>query len=119
MRLIALLLPLTERFGSLATLPAAAMPSAATWCPCLCIKASASACTRAGRGTSRLLNDLDPPLDVSVGDLPGAARRKETHVGIGIARHWGIFGASQLPGNINGGPNFLVADVESTLSTVW
>jgi outer membrane protein len=70
---------------------------------------------RRGRATSRFLNYLDPSLDVSVGDLVGAKRLKETYLGIGIAHRSGIFGASQILGNINGGSNFLYGYVESTL----
>lgn len=70
---------------------------------------------RRGRETSRFLNYLDPSLDISVGDLVGSKRLKETYAGIGISHRSGIFGASRILGNINGGSNFLYAYVESTL----
>lgn len=68
---------------------------------------------RRGRDTSRFLNYLDPSLDVSVGDLIGSGRLKETYAGIGISHRSGIFGASQILGNINGGSNYLVVYVEA------
>lgn len=70
---------------------------------------------RRGRETSRFLNYLDPSLDVSVGDLVGSTRLKQTYLGIGISHRSGIFGASQILGNINGGSNFLYGYVESAL----
>ena len=70
---------------------------------------------RRGRETSRFLNYLDPSLDISVGDLVGSKRLKETYVGIGISHRSGIFGASQILGNINGGSNYLYGYVESKL----
>jgi outer membrane protein len=70
---------------------------------------------RRGRETSRFLNYLDPSLDVSVGDLVGSKRLKETYMGIGISHRSGIFGASQIFGNINGGSNYLYGYVESKM----
>lgn len=70
---------------------------------------------RRGRQTSRFLNYLDPSLDVSLGDLLGEKRLKETYMGIGISHRSGIFGASQLLGNINGGSNYLYGYIESKM----
>ncbi|MDB5910339.1 MAG: MipA/OmpV family protein [Massilia sp.] len=70
---------------------------------------------RRGRDTSRFLNYLDPSLDVSVGDLIGAPQLKETYMGIGISHRSGIFGASQILGNINGGSNYLYGYIESKM----
>lgn len=70
---------------------------------------------RRGRETSRFLNYLDPSLDLSVGDLVGSRRLKQTYLGIGISHRSGIFGASQILGNINGGSNFLYTYVETAL----
>ncbi|MDB5934149.1 MAG: MltA-interacting MipA [Massilia sp.] len=70
---------------------------------------------RRGRDTSRFLNYLDPTLDVSVGDLVGSKRLKETYLGIGISHRSGIFGASQILGNINGGSNYLYGYIESKM----
>jgi outer membrane protein len=70
---------------------------------------------RRGRDTSRLLNYLDPTLDVSVGRITGAHKYDQTYLGIGISHRSGIFGASQLLGNINGGSNYLYAYLEAKL----
>jgi outer membrane protein len=70
---------------------------------------------RRGRNTSRLLNYLDPSLDFSVGDLVGSKRMKETYLGIGISHRSGIFGASQLLGNINGGSNYVYGYLEAKM----
>lgn len=70
---------------------------------------------RRGRATSKLLNYLDPTIDVSVGDLVGSRRLHDTMLGVGISHRSGIFGTSQLLGNINGGSNYLYAYLETTL----
>jgi outer membrane protein len=70
---------------------------------------------RRGRATSRLLNYLDPSLDFSLEDLTGARRWRNSVVGVGVSHRSGIFGASQLLGNMNGGSNYLYAYLESTL----
>jgi outer membrane protein len=68
---------------------------------------------RRGRATNRLLNYLDPSVDASLGDLVGSRRLKETYVGVGLSHRSGIFGSSQLLGNINGGSNYLYGYLES------
>ncbi|MES2296011.1 MAG: MipA/OmpV family protein [Pseudomonadota bacterium] len=70
---------------------------------------------RRGRETSKLLNYLDPSLDVSVGDLLGVKKLKESYLGIGVSHRSGIFGYSQLLGNINGGSNYLYTYLETKL----
>jgi outer membrane protein len=67
---------------------------------------------RRGENTSRLLNYLEPSIDVSVGDLIGSRLLKETYFGFGVSHRSGIFGASQLLGNVNGGSNYLYSYVE-------
>jgi outer membrane protein len=67
---------------------------------------------RRGRATSRLLNYLDPSIDVSVGDVFGNPRLKESYIGLGISHRSGIFGASQIFGNINGGSNYFYTYLE-------
>jgi outer membrane protein len=71
--------------------------------------------SRRGRETSRLLNFLDPSFDVSVGDLLGVAQWKERYIGVGVSHRSGIFGASQILGNINGGSNYLYLYFETKL----
>ncbi len=68
-----------------------------------------------GRSTSKLLNYLDPSIDFSVGDLIGARALKETYFGVGASHRSGIFGASQMLGNVNGGSNYLYTYIESKL----
>jgi outer membrane protein len=71
--------------------------------------------SRRGRATNRLLNYLDPSVDVSLGDLVGNRRLKETFIGVGLSHRSGIFGSSQILGNINGGSNYLYGYIESKL----
>ncbi len=66
-----------------------------------------------GKTTSRLLNYLDPTIDVSVGDLFGVRSLKETFVGFGVSHRSGIFGASRLLGNVSGGSNYIYTYVET------
>ena len=63
--------------------------------------------------TSRLLNYMDPTIDVSVGDLFGSRRLKDTFVGIGVSHRSGIFGASRLLGSVSGGSNYIYTYVET------
>lgn len=67
-----------------------------------------------GRSTSKLLNTFDPTLDLSVGDLLCVKRLRETYAGVGVAHRSGIFGTSQLLGNVNGGSNYLYGYVETS-----
>lgn len=70
---------------------------------------------RRGRATSRLLNYLDPSVDINLGDLLRSQRLKHTVIGVGISHRSGIFGTSELLGNINGGSNYLYGFVETRL----
>lgn len=65
-----------------------------------------------GRSSSRLLNYLDPSIDVSLGDLIGVRSMHDTYVGIGVSHRSGIFGASRLLGNVNGGSNYIYSYLE-------
>ncbi len=58
---------------------------------------------RRGRNSSRLLNYLDPSIDISVGDLLGARSLANTFAGFGVSHRSGIFGSSRFLGNVNGG----------------
>jgi len=69
---------------------------------------------RRGRTTSRLLNTLDPTADFSIGDLVGVASLRETYLGAGVSHRSGIFGTSQLLGNVNGGSNYIYGYVETS-----
>jgi outer membrane protein len=68
-----------------------------------------------GKPTSRLLQYLDPTLDVNLGDLIGSRVLKETYIGFGVSHRSGIFGASRLLGNVNGGSNYIYTYIESAL----
>jgi outer membrane protein len=65
-----------------------------------------------GRDTSRLLNYMDPTIDVSLGDVVRVRRLRETYVGLGVSHRSGIFGSSQLLGNVDGGSNYIYSYVE-------
>ncbi|MBG6073732.1 MULTISPECIES: MipA/OmpV family protein [unclassified Polaromonas] len=68
-----------------------------------------------GKPASRLLNYLDPTLDVSLGDLVGSRALKDTFIGFGVSHRSGIFGSSRLLGNVSGGSNYIYTYVESAL----
>jgi len=65
-----------------------------------------------GRGTSRILNYLNPTIDFSVGDLIGSRAMKETYLGLGTSHRSGMFGSSQVLGNVDGGSNFIYTYLE-------
>jgi outer membrane protein len=67
-----------------------------------------------GRVTSRLLNTFDPTADVNVGDVLGMKRLRETYAGVGVSHRSGIFGTSQVFGNVNGGSNYIYGYVETS-----
>ena len=75
----------------------------------------ASSQAAAGKTASRLLNYLDPTIDVSLGDLLGSRTLKETYIGFGVSHRSGIFGASRLLGSVNGGSNYIYTYVETAL----
>jgi MipA family protein len=68
-----------------------------------------------GKSTSKLLNYLDPTIDISLGDVFGSRALKETYLGFGVSHRSGIFGASRLLGNVNGGSNYLYTYIETAL----
>jgi MipA family protein len=73
----------------------------------------ASSTAAGNEPTSRLLQYLDPTLDVSLGDLIGSRRLKDTFIGVGVSHRSGIFGTSRLLGNVNGGSNYIYGYLES------
>ncbi len=70
---------------------------------------------RRGRNTSKLLNCLDPSIDVSVGDLLGVRALRQAYFGFGVSHRSGIFASSQLLGNVNGGSNYIYTYAEWAL----
>ena len=75
----------------------------------------ASSQAQDGKPASRLLNYLDPTIDVSLGDVLGSRALKNTFIGVGVSHRSGIFGSSRLLGNVSGGSNYLYTYVESAL----
>ena len=67
------------------------------------------------RNASKLLTYLDPSIDVSVGDLFGVRSLRETYFGFGASHRSGIFGTSQLLGNVNGGSNYIYSYIETKM----
>jgi outer membrane protein len=67
------------------------------------------------RPTSKLLNYLDPTIDVNVGDIVGADSWKDTYFGLGISHRSGIFASSRLLGSVDGGSNYIYAYLETSL----
>ena len=65
--------------------------------------------------TSRLLQLLDPTIDVNLGDLLGSRALKTTYLGFGVLHRSGVFGASRLFGNVNGGSNYIYTYLETAL----
>jgi MipA family protein len=71
---------------------------------------------RRDRGTSRLLNYLEPTVDVNLGDIVRVKALTDTYAGFGVSHRSGIFGQSRALGNVNGGSNFIYFYVESLLT---
>ena len=69
---------------------------------------------RRERPTSKLLNYLDPTIDVNVGDIFRSESWKKTYFGLGISHRSGIFASSRLLGSVNGGSNYIYAYLESS-----
>ncbi len=61
---------------------------------------------------NKLLTYLDPTIDVSLGDLVGSRRLRNTFIGIGVSHRSGIFGLSRLLGSVDGGSNYIYTYVE-------
>ena len=71
--------------------------------------------SQGAKTTSRLLQYLDPTIDISLGDLIGSRALKETYLGFGVSHRSGVFGASRLFGNVNGGSNYIYTYLETAL----
>lgn len=68
-----------------------------------------------GRNTSKILQYLDPSIDVSVGDIVGVKKLHDTYFGFGVSHRSGIFGTSELFGDVNGGSNYIYTYIETKL----
>lgn len=64
------------------------------------------------RSSSRLLNYLDPSVDISLGDMIGVKTMRDTYLGLGVSHRSGVFGTSRLFGNVNGGSNYIYSYLE-------
>ena len=67
------------------------------------------------KSASRMLNYLDPTIDISLGNLIGVPSMKETYVGVGVSHRSGIFGSSRMLGNVDGGSNYIYTYLEWTI----
>ncbi|HEY0332442.1 MAG TPA: MipA/OmpV family protein [Stenotrophomonas sp.] len=70
---------------------------------------------RRERNTSKLLNYLDPTIDVSLGDIFGSRRWHDLYFGFGVSHRSGIFGNAQMLGTVDGGSNYIYAYLEAAL----
>lgn len=68
---------------------------------------------RREKNTSKLLNYLEPSIDVSVGDLFGSKRWHDVYFGFAVSHRSGIFASSELLGAVDGGSNYIYAYVEA------
>ena len=71
--------------------------------------------TTGPKPASRILQSLDPTIDVSLGDLLGYRPLRQTYFGFGVSHRSGVFGSSRLLGNVNGGSNYIYTYIESAL----
>lgn len=69
---------------------------------------------RRGRGQWKMLNYMDPTIDVRLGDILRSPSLKETYVGLGVSHRSGMFGKSQFFGDVNGGSNYIYGYVETS-----
>jgi len=67
---------------------------------------------RRERNTSKVLNYLDPSIDVSLGDIFGSERWHELYFGFGVSHRSGIFGSAQMLGTVDGGSNYIYTYLE-------
>lgn len=65
------------------------------------------------RNTSKLLNYLEPSIDISVGDLFGNPRWHDVYFGFAVSHRSGIFASSELLGTVDGGSNYIYAYLEA------
>lgn len=65
-----------------------------------------------GRNTSKLLNYLDPSIDINIGEL---FRRRDLYLGLGVSHRSGIFASSEMLGTVDGGSNYIYAYLEGPL----
>jgi len=67
---------------------------------------------RSGSNGTKLIQYLDPTIDVSVGDIFGWKEHRDTYIGVGVSHRSGVFKAIQLYDNVYGGSNYIYTYVE-------
>ena len=67
---------------------------------------------RSGSSGTKLIQYLDPTIDISVGDIFGWKEHRDTYVGFGVSHRSGVFRAVQLYDNVYGGSNYIYTYVE-------
>jgi MipA family protein len=64
-------------------------------------------------GTWKLLNYLDPTIDVRLTDFLPIAPLRDTWLGVGVSHRSGMFGWSRFFGYVDGGSNYIYGYLES------
>jgi outer membrane protein len=68
-----------------------------------------------GENTSKLLSYLDPSIEINMGDLFRSKKLEKTWLGVGVSHRSGVFGSSELFGNVDGGSNYIYASIETSM----
>ena len=64
-------------------------------------------------GSWKLLNYLDPTIDIRLTDLIPTPPLRDTWLGVGVSHRSGMFGWSRLFGFVDGGSNYIYVYLES------
>ena len=70
---------------------------------------------KSGLHSWKLVNYLDPTIDVRLSDLIPTPRLRDTWVGVGVSHRSGMFGWSRNYGYVDGGSNYIYFFLETTL----
>ena len=65
-----------------------------------------------GKNTAHFLNYLEPQIDFPLGRLFGDSASNKCYVGLTLVHRSGIFGNSDILGNVSGGSDVLTAHLE-------
>ncbi len=65
-------------------------------------------------GSWKLLNYLDPSIDVRLSDLIPSPQLRDTRLGVAVSHRSGMFGWSRMFGYIDGGSNYLAVYLETS-----
>jgi outer membrane protein len=69
---------------------------------------------KSGLHSWKLLQYLDPTIDVRLSDLVPGARVRDTWLGVGVSHRSGMFGWSRNFGYVDGGSNYIYVFLETT-----